>query len=94
MVAAMTGEPYLGDIFHRKLSRDERRRLEATYPKCACGCTIGKQRHEEGETQCRQCQAVTDERQARDALLERALGATTVDELRAVVLEILERLPQ
>lgn len=94
----MTGEPYLGDIFHVPLSRSERRRREASFPKCGCGATIGKDRSEEGATCCRRCQELIDQveqkKQAREDLLERALGATTIDELREVVVDIIERLPK
>ncbi len=37
--------------------REERRRLEATFPKCiTCGRTVGLLQQEEGKRECRSCE--------------------------------------
>lgn len=36
-------------------TREERRALEATFPKCPCGATLGLERSKAGVKECRRC---------------------------------------
>lgn len=72
-------------------NRATRQAMEATYPKCSCGATLGLQRVRAGIDQCRGC--VPDfELERKDALSlleDRALRATSLDDLIGVVIDLI-----
>lgn len=65
--------------------------MEATYPKCPCGATIGLVRVRAGIKECRGC--LPDESlERKDALRlleDRALQAKTLDDLIGVVIDLI-----
>lgn len=72
-------------------TRSQRRALEATYPKCACGATLGLQRVRTGLKECRGC-LPDDELERKDALTlleDRALQAKSFDDLVGVVVDLI-----
>jgi hypothetical protein len=77
-----------------KLTRQERRAREATYPKCRCGATLGLERVAANIPQCRGCLPDEELRRRSDMadLRVQAVRATTLEDLREVVLEILRRM--
>lgn len=80
------------DIFHVPLTREQRRQLEASFPKCQCGATLGLRRQQEGIKVCGRCETVLAERNELIDLERRTCEAESLDELRAVVLDIIHRL--
>lgn len=78
----------------QKVARQKRRDREATYPKCSCGNTLGQERARIGMTKCRGC-LPDDELVERDLLAkleDRAIMATTFEELQGVVVDIVGRM--
>jgi hypothetical protein len=75
-------------------SRDQRRALEATFPKCPCGATLGVQRVKAGVTHCRGCvpDAELDRQDALRMMEDRAMVARTTDDLAGVVVDLLRYL--
>ena len=82
----------------QKQNRAARQAMEATYPKCRCGNTLGLERVTAQIDQCRGClpdEELTARQQRFFALRhleERAVRAKTLDDLSAVVVDLLRRL--
>lgn len=73
------------------VTKRERRALEATYPKCGCGATLGLQRVRAGIKECRGCvpDAELERKDALTLLEDRALQAKSFDDLVSVVIDLI-----
>lgn len=65
--------------------------MEAAYPKCSCGATLGLQRVRAGVNQCRGCapDLVLERKDALSLLEDRALQAKSLDDLIGVVIDLI-----
>lgn len=73
------------------VGRAQRRHLEATYPKCSCGATLGLQRVRTGIKECRGClpDEVLERKDVLSLLEDRALQAKSFDDLVGVVIDLI-----
>lgn len=66
------------------MTREERSRREAYFPRCACGSVARK-----GEAQCGRCR---DRDNEKAVLIDGINGAESVDDLRPILITVVERL--
>lgn len=65
--------------------------MEATYPKCSCGATLGLQRVRAGVDRCRGCvpDLMLECKDVLSLLEDRALQAKSLDDLIGVVIDLI-----